>query len=103
MQRLCQKRQTKISLKKVHEAPSVTCSPRIINQLQNAFTKSKHKPYCLPSGAGHDAAAMADLTDVGMIFIRCKEGVSHNPAESVSEPDIQAGLDILLEFLNAYD
>jgi allantoate deiminase len=46
---------------------------------------------------------MADLTDVGMIFIRCKEGVSHNPAESVSEPDIQAGLDILLEFLNICD
>ena len=103
MRRLCQKRQTKISIKKVHEASSVTCSPRIIKQLQNAFTKSKYKPYCLPSGAGHDAAAMADLTDVGMIFIRCKGGISHNPAESVSEPDIQAGLDILLEFLNVYD
>ena len=71
--------------------------------IMNAFTKSKYKPYCLPSGAGHDAAAMADLTDVGMIFIRCKGGISHNPAESVGEPDIQAGLDILLEFLNVYD
>lgn len=87
----------------MHEAPSVTCSPRIIKQLQNAFTKSKYKPYCLPSGTGHDAAAMAVLTDVGMIFIRCKEGISQNPAEFVSEPDMQAGLDILLEFLSVYD
>ena len=87
----------------MHEAPSVTCSPRIIKQLQNAFTKTKYKPYCLPSGTGHDAAAMAVLTDVGMIFIRCKEGISQNPAEFVSEPDMQAGLDILLEFLSVYD
>ena len=103
MKSLCRKRKTKISIKKVHEASSVTCSPRIIKKLQNAFTKSKYRPYCLPSGAGHDAAAMADLTDVGMIFIRCKNGISHNPAEYVSEPDMQAGLDILLQFLNAYD
>ena len=46
---------------------------------------------------------MAVLTDVGMIFIRCKEGISQNPAEFVSEPDMQAGLDILLEFLSVYD
>ena len=103
MKSLCRKRKTKISIKKVHEASSVTCSPRIIKKLQNAFTKSKYKPYCLPSGAGHDAAAMADLTDVGMVFIRCKKGISHNPAEYVSESDMQAGLDILLQFLSVYD
>ncbi|MFL2934411.1 MAG: allantoate amidohydrolase [Thalassobaculaceae bacterium] len=103
MQSLCRKRKTQISIKKVHEAPSVTCSPHVIEKLQNAFKTCKYKPYCLPSGAGHDAAAMADLTDVGMIFIRCKNGISHNPAEYVSEPDMQAGLDILSQFLNVYD
>ena len=103
MQSLCRKRKTQISIKKVHEAPSVTCCPHVIEKLQNAFKKCKYKPYCLPSGAGHDAAAMADLTDVGMVFIRCKKGISHNPAEYVSEPDMLAGLDILLQFLSVYD
>lgn len=39
----------------------------------------------LPSGAGYDATQMVDLTPVAMLFVRCEEGISHNPAESVTE------------------
>jgi allantoate deiminase len=45
----------------------------------------------LASGAGHDAIALASLCPVGMIFVRCKGGISHNPAESVTEADAGAG------------
>jgi allantoate deiminase len=53
----------------------------------------------LPSGAGHDAAQMAALTNVAMLFVRCKEGISHNPAESVKREDVRAALEVIGRFL----
>ena len=50
----------------------------------------------LMSGAGHDAMAMARLTKVGMVFVRCRGGVSHSPEEHVAEDDVwAAGLALL--------
>ncbi|MDQ3941887.1 MAG: M20/M25/M40 family metallo-hydrolase [Actinomycetota bacterium] len=53
----------------------------------------------LPSGAGHDAAQMAALTPVAMLFVRCKEGISHNPAESVTKEDVGAAIEVMGRFL----
>ena len=50
-----------------------------------------------PSGAGHDAMYLADITETGMIFVRCREGISHNPAEFVEPQDIAAGATALAE------
>lgn len=40
------------------------------------------------SGAGHDAMSIADITKIGMVFVRCRGGVSHNPAEFVHPRDV---------------
>jgi len=53
------------------------------------------RPFRLPSGAGHDAAAMAEIADVGMIFVRCAGGVSHSPDESITGADAIAGSRLL--------
>ena len=47
------------------------------------------------SRAGHDAMAIGRTTDVGMLFVRCFDGISHHPAEDVREVDVAAGLDAL--------
>jgi allantoate deiminase len=47
------------------------------------------------SRAGHDAMAMAAVTEVGMLFLRCHDGISHHPAESVREVDVARALDAL--------
>jgi acetylornithine deacetylase/succinyl-diaminopimelate desuccinylase-like protein len=41
---------------------------------------------------------MAGLTDVAMLFVRCKGGISHNPAESVTEEDVAVAIDVVSEF-----
>lgn len=51
------------------------------------------------SGAGHDAMNMAKLTPTGMIFIPCRDGISHNNAEYAAPKDIEAGAAVLLEAL----
>jgi allantoate deiminase len=53
----------------------------------------------LPSGAGHDAVALASLCPVAMLFVRCAGGVSHHPAEDVAAADAGAALDVLDAFV----
>jgi allantoate deiminase len=52
----------------------------------------------LPSGAGHDAVILSGVTDAAMLFVRCKGGISHNPAESVTEEDVAAAIDATRKF-----
>jgi len=49
----------------------------------------------LPSGAGHDAAEMATACPAAMLFVRCKNGISHHPDESVMTADVATALDAL--------
>ncbi len=67
--------------------------------LGRAVLNLHHMAIPLPSGAGHDAVVMAGLTAIAMLFVRCKGGVSHNPAESVAEDDVAVAVDVLGKFL----
>ena len=49
----------------------------------------------LVSGAGHDAAVMARVCPVGMLFVRCRGGISHHPKEYAAPEDIERGLAVL--------
>ena len=53
------------------------------------------------SGAGHDAMYIADVAPTGMIFVPCKDGISHNPAESAQPADLAAGARLLAAALVA--
>jgi allantoate deiminase len=55
------------------------------------------------SGAGHDAMVVASATEVGMIFVRCRGGTSHNPEEFVTLEDMDAGLHVLCRTLLLID
>jgi allantoate deiminase len=55
----------------------------------------------IPSGAGHDAVAMAGLCPVGMLFVRCAGGISHNPAESVTDADLGIAVAVMIEAIRA--
>jgi allantoate deiminase len=75
------------------DLPAVAMDER----LSNAFGVATR----LPSGAGHDAAMMASIAPAAMLFVRCRGGVSHNPAESVAEADVAVAVDALERFLRA--
>jgi allantoate deiminase len=53
----------------------------------------------LTSGAGHDAAAMGDITPSAMLFVRCKGGISHHPDESVMIEDVEIAIAVMNDFL----
>jgi acetylornithine deacetylase/succinyl-diaminopimelate desuccinylase-like protein len=53
----------------------------------------------LPSGAGHDAVVLSQICPVAMLFVRCKGGISHNPAESVKTADVRVAIEVLADFI----
>ncbi|XP_075674764.1 allantoate deiminase 1-like [Castanea sativa] len=80
---------------KICERHSVSC---IINRKEMAGDIQDETP-TLMSGAGHDAMAMSHLTKVGMLFVQCRGGVSHSPAEHVLDEDVWAAGLAILAFL----
>jgi allantoate deiminase len=83
----------------VSESDSVPCSPRLAALLSQAVEGFGHSAMKLGSGAGHDAAVMAGITEMAMLFVRCKGGISHNPAESVTKEDVAVAIDVLGKFM----
>jgi allantoate deiminase len=85
-----------------HENRSVPCAPWLKVQLAEAVTAEGFASFELPSGAGHDGMAMVDVADIGMIFVRCRGGISHNPAEHVELADADTGARVLLRFIESF-
>lgn len=75
----------------------VVLSNKIISCLENEAKKYGFSYKLMPSGAGHDAMYMTNVTNVGMIFIPSINGVSHNIAEFSRMEDIKMGTDLLLK------
>ena len=67
---------------------ATACDRRLQAVLTQAVNEVQGRSLSLPSGAGHDAIAIAERWPVGMLFVRCKGGVSHHPAESVTRQDV---------------
>jgi allantoate deiminase len=79
----------------VQATGAVTCSPGLARALETAVEDTGVRVVRLPSGAGHDAAVMARICEIAMLFVRCAGGVSHNPAEAVTAADVAVAIDVV--------
>ncbi len=95
-------RGVRASLAKTHEANAFICDPRIAAGLTKAVESLGVQPRLLPSGAGHDTMIMGRLCPAGMLFVRCKGGISHNPLESITVEDCAFGLAALTRFVRDF-
>jgi len=75
------------------------CSDELTDILSRAIRQSGHHAIHLPSGATHDASAMAALCPIAMLFVRCRGGISHKPEESVLPGDLGQAVQVLAHFL----
>lgn len=82
------------------EQASVAMDPSIAAKLDRAVERAGFPAHRMSSGAGHDAMVVAGRMPAGMLFLRCAEGISHHPAESVRDEDVAAALEAGLMFLD---
>lgn len=71
-----------------YQIPATRCDEKLQAVLSQAVSQVQGRSLALPSGAGHDAIAIAERWPVGMLFVRCDRGISHHPAESVQVADV---------------
>jgi allantoate deiminase len=93
------RRGIKVRWTPVQESAAVSCAPGLSRAMRAAVAAHQPRVLALPSGAGHDAVALSKICPVAMLFVRCKRGISHNPAESVRTADVAVALAVLRDFI----
>jgi len=99
---IAKRRGLSLQLDVTHQNRTVPCAPWLRRQIADAIAAEGFAVFELPSGAGHDGMAMIDIADVGMIFVRCRGGVSHHPDEHVELADADAGARVLLRVIESF-
>jgi allantoate deiminase len=100
--RIADQRGLKVAIEPFHEIATAHCSPKLQEALAASIAALGHTPVRLPSGAGHDAQVMARLCPSAMLFVRCRDGISHNPAEFASVADMGAAVAALIGFIETF-
>jgi allantoate deiminase len=102
IENIAKRRKLTLQVDVTHENRTVPCAPWLKRQIAEAVAAEGYRVFELPSGAGHDGMAMIDIADVAMVFVRCRGGISHNPAEHVEEADADAGARVLLRLIENF-
>ena len=86
----------RVNIEMVSSYPAQLFQPECVEAVGRAAAKLGYSHMPAVSGAGHDAVYMAKLAPSGMIFIPCKDGISHNEIEDAKPEHIEAGCNVLL-------
>ncbi len=95
---ICEDRKINLEWKVVQETSPIFCDANLNTLLIDSIKQAGHNSIELASGAGHDAVAMSSVCPVAMLFVRCFEGISHNPLENVESKDLAASLEVAERF-----
>jgi N-carbamoyl-L-amino-acid hydrolase len=85
-----------IDLQRVSYYPPCPFHPDCVDAVRAATAKLGYSTMDVVSGAGHDAIYVARLAPAGMIFVPCKDGISHNEIEDAQPAHLEAGCNVLL-------
>ncbi|HEX2653249.1 MAG TPA: M20/M25/M40 family metallo-hydrolase, partial [Xanthobacteraceae bacterium] len=101
--RIAKARNVECSIEPFLQTKATLCATALQDGLATAISEMGCKPLKLPSGAGHDAQMMAKLCPAAMMFVRCRGGISHNPAEFASSADMGLAIAALIRFIERFD
>lgn len=96
---LAEQHRLTIDIARSYAQPAQPCDPALSDSLRAAIRAGGGAGRALPSGATHDASAMADLCPIAMLFLRCRDGISHNPREYAAPADLGRGVAVLAALL----
>ncbi|MCK0552348.1 allantoate amidohydrolase [Pantoea ananatis] len=85
------------SAQEYYRIAATACDAGLQQALSHAVETVQGRSLALPSGAGHDAIAIAERWPVGMLFVRNHRGISHHPAESINETDVAPAVQAYLQ------
>ncbi len=103
IEQISRSRKIQCEIETLQEFGVTSCAPWLMEQMDRAVASQGFRVRRLPSGAGHDGMALGAITDICMLFVRCKGGISHSPLESITKEDAAAGASVLLAFIQNFE
>jgi allantoate deiminase len=100
---IADRRHLGLTITSTREVATTPCAPQIQDHFADAVRALGAEPLRLGSGAGHDGQAMAKLCPIGMLFVRCRGGISHNPMEYANPQDLGLAVAALIGFIERFD
>ena len=98
--RIARRRRLTVTWQPTMQHRATPCSPSLTAQLARSVKTIQGKSVSLVSGAGHDGVVLAALTPIAMLFVRCRDGLSHHPDEYASPADLGVALRVMIDFLD---
>ena len=96
---ICKARNIDYELIGVDSKTPVTLDPRLVDDLYQSAVREGLKCRKMPSGAGHDAMMFPKVCPTAMVFIPCKDGISHNVKEHTEFEQMENGIRVILGYL----
>lgn len=96
---IARRRKLEFTWETTQDNGAVACSPELTAHLERSVKAVQGRSLSLVSGAGHDGVVMSELTPVAMLFVRCRDGLSHHPDEYASPADLALALEAMVNFL----
>jgi N-carbamoyl-L-amino-acid hydrolase len=97
--RICISRKIDLDLQVLNADPPATCDPRLVATIEDAARRASIPYRRMVSRAYHDSLFMARIAPTAMIFIPCRNGVSHRPDEYAPPEALAAGVEVLAQTL----
>lgn len=97
--RIARQRGLTVRWQRTQDNGAVACSPELTARLDQSVKAVQGRSLTLVSGAGHDGVVVSALTPVAMLFVRCRDGLSHHPDEHASPADLAVALRVMVDFL----
>jgi allantoate deiminase len=94
--RIAEARNVKVEIGSGYIAPAAACDEDFCDALAAAMRDTVQEPLRLVSGAGHDAMSFRGVMPFAMLFVRCRDGLSHHPDEHAEPADMGAATQTLL-------
>jgi allantoate deiminase len=99
---IAERRKLALDAVTLHELKTTPSDAGLQDRLAAAAVRIGARDIRLPSGAAHDAMMLAKLCPSAMLFVRCKGGVSHNPAEYATPEDLGLAIAALIRFIEDF-
>jgi N-carbamoyl-L-amino-acid hydrolase len=90
------RRKVEVKIDLVWRKPPTHFDPKLIAAVENAARTLGYSSRRITSGAGHDACNLTTVMPAAMVFVPCKDGISHNELEDATQPDCAAGTNVLM-------
>src|ERR1700733_8040487 len=96
MAEITTRRRVEIAFEAIWRKPPTIFNPKLVDAVENSARMLGYTHRRITSGAGHDACNLANVVPAAMVFVPCKDGVSHNELEDATQADCTAGANVLM-------